>query len=58
MGIIAFAFVIVVGGVLLLRAAIQQFVCPFCGGPIERAFQKMRCTRCGRLFFLWQASRK
>jgi len=58
MGILAVALVIVAGGVLLMRAAIQQFVCPFCGGPIERVFQKMRCTQCDRLFFMWQAKRR
>ena len=52
------ALALVVGVVLLMRAAIQQFVCPFCGGPIKRVFQKMRCTQCGRLFFLWQAKRR
>ena len=54
----ALVLLLVVGIVLLMRAAIQQFVCPFCGGQIERAFQKMRCTQCGRLFFMWQAKRK
>ena len=58
MGVAALALLLVVGAVLLMRAAIQQFVCPFCGGPIERAFQKMRCTQCGQLFFMWQAKRK
>jgi hypothetical protein len=58
MGIVALVLVIVAGIVFLLRMALQQFVCPFCGGPIKRAFKKMRCTQCGRLFFLWQANRK
>ena len=49
---------IVAGAVLLIRAGVGQFVCPFCGGPIKRVFQKMQCTQCGRLFFLWQAKRK
>jgi len=58
MGIAAFALLLVVAAVLLLRGAIAQFVCPFCGGPIKRVFQKMQCTECGQLFFMWQARRK
>lgn len=58
MGIAVFALLLVAGAVLLIRAGVGQFVCPFCGGPIKRVFQKMQCTECGRLFFLWQAKRK
>lgn len=58
MGIAALAILLVVVSVLLIRGTIAQFVCPFCGGPIKRVFQKMECTECGRLFFMWQAKRK
>ena len=58
MGIAALAILLVLGCVLLIRGAIAQFVCPFCGGPIQRAFEKMQCTECGQLFFMWQAKRK
>ena len=58
MGIAALAILLVAAAVILIRGAIGQFVCPFCGGPIEQAFQKMQCTACGRLFFMWQARRR
>ena len=58
MGIAALAILLVVVSMLMIRGAIAQFVCPFCGGPVKRAFEKMQCTECGRLFFMWQAKRK
>jgi hypothetical protein len=58
MGIAALAILLVVVSMLLIRGAMARFVCPFCGGPIQRAFEKMQCTECGRLFFMWQAKRK
>ena len=58
MGIAALAILLVVVSALLIKGAMAQFVCPFCGGPIKRAFEKMECTECGRLFFMWQAKRK
>lgn len=58
MGVGVFALLLVGAAVLLIRGTIRMLVCPFCGGEIERAFQKMRCRTCGRLFFLWQARRR
>ena len=58
MGIAGLAIVLLAVSVLLIRGARGQFVCPFCGGPIKRVFQKMQCTACGRLFFMWQAKRR
>jgi hypothetical protein len=58
MGITVVALLLVLVAVLLMRGVTAQFVCPFCGGPIKRAFEKMQCTECGRLFFMWQAKRK
>ena len=52
------AILLVVATVVLINKVTSQFVCPFCGGPIRRAFQKMRCLNCGRLFFMWQARLK
>ena len=52
------ALLLVGAAVFLIRGTIKMFVCPFCGGEIERVFQKMRCRECGRLFFMWQARRR
>jgi hypothetical protein len=52
------AILLAVATVVLINKVTRQFVCPFCGGPIRRAFQKMRCSSCGRLFYLWQARSK
>jgi hypothetical protein len=58
MGIAALAILLAVVSAVLIGRVIGQFVCPFCGGPIERVFEKMQCTECRRLFFMWQAKRK
>ena len=58
MGIAALAILVVAAAVILLRRVTAQFVCPFCGGTLERAFEKMQCTGCGRLVYMWQATRR
>jgi predicted RNA-binding Zn-ribbon protein involved in translation (DUF1610 family) len=58
MGIAVFAILLVAAAVILIRGAMAQFVCPFCGGTLARAFEKMQCTGCGRLVFMWQAKRR
>jgi hypothetical protein len=58
MSIAALSLLFIGATVLLMRAVISRFVCPFCGGPIRRAFEKMQCTRCNRLFYMWQARRR
>ena len=58
MGLAVVALLLVGAAVLLIRGTIKMFVCPFCGGEIERVFEKMRCRECGRLFFMWQARRR
>lgn len=58
MGVAALAILLVVATVLLIRGATGMFVCPFCGGEIRRAGEKMQCKECDRLFFMWQAKRR
>jgi predicted RNA-binding Zn-ribbon protein involved in translation (DUF1610 family) len=58
MGIAALAILLVVGVVIAIRTVRGMFVCPFCGGEIKRAGEKMRCLSCERMFFMWQARRR
>jgi predicted RNA-binding Zn-ribbon protein involved in translation (DUF1610 family) len=58
MGVALLAMLLVTGAVFLVRKAVRGFVCPFCGGPIRRVFEKTQCTSCGRMFYLWQARRR
>jgi ribosomal protein L37AE/L43A len=54
----ALVLLAVIAFVVLLRRQISNYVCPFCGGNIHRAFEKMECEQCGRLFYMWQAKRR
>jgi ribosomal protein L37AE/L43A len=58
MGIAAIVVILVVAFVVLLNRQISRYACPFCGGTIRRAFEKMECEQCGRLFYMWQAKRR
>jgi tRNA(Ile2) C34 agmatinyltransferase TiaS len=58
MGITVLAILLVAVAVMAIKTVRGMFVCPFCGGEIKRAGEKMRCLACDRLFFMWQAKRR
>lgn len=58
MGVAVLALLGLAAAYMLTRKVMSGLVCPFCEGPIRRAYEKTECTRCGRLFYLWQARRK